>query len=48
MVKNPPVNAEDVGWIPGWGTKIPRATAEQLSPRTAARESEGSEEDPAC
>ena len=30
VVKNPPCNAEDVGLIPGWGTKIPHA-AEQLS-----------------
>ena len=30
MVKNPPSNAEDVGSIPGWGTKIPHATG-QLS-----------------
>ena len=29
-VKNPPSNAEDVGLIPGQGTKIPHA-AEQLS-----------------
>ena len=48
VVKNPPCNAGDTSWVPGWGTKIPRATAEQLSPRTAARESEGSEEGPAC
>ena len=30
MVKNLPCNAGDVGSIPGWGTKIPRAT-EQLN-----------------
>ena len=30
VVKNPPSNAEDVGLIPGWGTKIPHA-AGQLS-----------------
>ena len=37
MVKNPPLNAGDVGLIPGWGTKVPRA-ARQLSPRAAIRE----------
>ena len=31
MVKNPHCDAEDVGSIPGWGIKIPRAV-EQLSP----------------
>ena len=31
VVKNPPYNAEDMGLIPSWGTKIPHAT-EQLSP----------------
>ena len=30
MDKNPPVNAGDMGSIPGWGTKIPHAE-EQLS-----------------
>ena len=30
VVKNLPCNAGDVGSIPGWGTKIPRAT-EQLN-----------------
>ena len=25
MVKNLPSNAGDMGWIPGWGTKIPHA-----------------------
>ena len=30
VVKNPPSSAGDVGSIPGWGTKIPRA-AGQLS-----------------
>ena len=25
MVKNLPCNAGDLGWIPGWGTKIPHA-----------------------
>ena len=34
MVKNPHCDAEDVGLIPGWGIKIPRAV-EQLSPCTA-------------
>ena len=33
MVKNLPCNAENVGLIPGWGTKISHA-AEQLSPGT--------------
>ena len=32
VVNNPPCNAQDVGSILGWGTKIPHAT-EQLSPR---------------
>ena len=31
VVKNPPYNAEDMGSIPGQGTKIPDA-GEQLSP----------------
>ena len=35
MVKNPPCTEGDVGWIPGWGTKISHA-AEQLNPRVAA------------
>ena len=26
VVQTPPSNAGDVGSIPGWGTKIPRAT----------------------
>ena len=26
VLKNPPSNAGDTGWIPGWGTKIPHAT----------------------
>ena len=30
MVRNLPSNAGDTGWIPGWGTKIPRASG-QLS-----------------
>ena len=34
VVKNPPCNAEDVGSIPGWGTKIPHST-EQLSLNSA-------------
>ena len=38
MVKNPPSSAEDVGLIPGRGTKVPLAV-EQLSPRATARES---------
>ena len=29
VVKNPPANAGDVGWIPGWGTKIPQASEER-------------------
>ena len=28
VVKNLPSNAGDVGWIPGWGTKIPQASEE--------------------
>ena len=28
LVKNLPSNAGDVGWIPGWGTKIPLATGQ--------------------
>ena len=39
MVKNPPSGAGDIVFIPGQGTKIPRA-GEQLSPRTAAAEPE--------
>ena len=38
VVKRMPCNAWDVGLIPGWGTKIPRAT-EQLSPYATTRES---------
>ena len=34
VVKNLPRNAEDVGSIPGWGTKIPHNT-EQLSLNSA-------------
>ena len=50
--KNPPVNAEDVGWIPGWGTKIPHAVW-QLSPQAATTEPCTSQErspheDPLC
>ena len=37
VVKNPPVNAEDAGLIPGPGTKIPHALA-QLSLCAAIRE----------
>ena len=38
VVKNLHPNAGDVGSIPGWGTKISRATAGQLSPRTTTTE----------
>ena len=38
VVVNPPVNAEDMGWTPGAGTKIPHA-ARQLSPCATTRES---------
>ena len=31
VVKNPPSNAGDESWIPGWGTKIPHAM-QKLSP----------------
>ena len=34
MVESLPSNAGDVGSIPGWGTKIPRAMG-QLSPQDA-------------
>ena len=27
--KNPPANAGDTGWIPGWGTGIPHAAQQQ-------------------
>ena len=37
MVKTVPSNAGDVGLIPGWGTKIPRASGLQ-SPRASTRE----------
>ena len=37
VVKNLPCNAEDVGSIPGWGTKIPHNT-EQLSLNSATTE----------
>ena len=37
VVKNPPCNAGDVGSIPGWEMKIPRA-AEQRSLHTATTE----------
>ena len=41
VVKNLPSNAGDVGSIPGWGTKIPHAVGQLLSPRASTRE-------PAC
>ena len=37
MAKTLPSHAEDVGLIPGWGTKIPHA-ARQLSPCVARAE----------
>ena len=37
-VKNLPFSAGDMGWIPGWGTKIPHAV-EQLSLCTPTTES---------
>ena len=37
VVKNPSSNAGDMGWIPGWGTKLPYAQG-QLSPHTTATE----------
>lgn len=37
VVKNLPCNAEDMGSIPGWGTKIPYNT-EQLSLNSATTE----------
>ena len=37
VLKNPPSNAGDAGWIPGWGTKIPRASG-QPSPRATTTE----------
>ena len=37
MVKNPPANAEDIGSIPGQGTKIPN-TLEELSQHSATTE----------
>ena len=37
MVKNPLLNAEDMGSVPGRGTKIPH-TAGQLSPRAMTTE----------
>ena len=33
VVKNPPSNAGDVGWIPGWGTKIPCAMGKTHVPK---------------
>ena len=47
VVKNLPCNAEDVGSVSGWRTKIPHAS-EELSPHTATRESVGQNEDPEC
>ena len=47
MVKNLPGNAEDMGSIPGQGTKIPHAL-EQLSRHLTTRESVCSNQDPAC
>ena len=29
VVKNPPCNAEDMGLIPGWGTKIPHGMGQR-------------------
>ena len=37
MVKNLPCKARDMGYVPGWGTKIPHTT-EQLSPLTITTE----------
>ena len=37
MVKNPPSDAGDLGWIPGQGTKTPQAPG-QLIPRAATTE----------
>ena len=35
VVKNPPSNAEDIGSISGWGTKIPHALRQlSLHPKT--------------
>ena len=36
-VKNPPSSAGDMGWIPGWGTKIPHAVG-QLNPQASTIE----------
>ena len=39
MVKNPSSDAQDVGSIPGWGTKIPHATGQlSLCASTKTRE----------
>ena len=38
VVKNLPSNAEDMGLILGWGTKIPHDAVGHLSPCTATRE----------
>ena len=40
LVKNPPCHAGDMGSIPGWGNKIPRA-AGQLSPHTTMKDPTG-------
>ena len=45
MVKSLPSNAEDVGLIPGQGTKIPHA-AGQLNPRAATKDPACNNEDP--
>ena len=37
MVESLPCSAGDMGWIPGWGTKIPHA-ADQISPRAPTTE----------
>ena len=37
MVKSPPSNARDAGSIPDWGTKIPHAAEQQLSPCTTMK-----------
>ena len=45
MVENLPDNVEDVGLIPGQGTKIPHAVG-QLSPCATTREPAGHHKDP--
>ena len=47
VAKNLPSIAGDVGWMPGWGTKILRATG-QLSPCAPARESPCTETTKPC